>query len=288
MIVPFPPGVGTPDVVGRRLAEWLAASLGRPVVVENRAGAGGTIGAAAIARAAPDGHLIGMGNIASHAVGPAVLRDVGFDPLRDVTYISMVAEAPIGLAVAAGSPHADLGSLLAAARAAPETIRIGSPGNGTAAHLSIERLASAAGVRFTHVPFRGAVASLPDLLAGRTEATMAGLGEIGGSDLRVLALGAPDRLAARPTVPTFREAGVDLVVTVWFGLCGPAGLPADIADRLHAETQAMLATPEAAAMLASLHSAPYRAASRADFAAFATAEAERWRAVARAANIRAE
>jgi tripartite-type tricarboxylate transporter receptor subunit TctC len=288
-IVPFPAGTGTPDVLGRRLADRLAVALGQPVIVENRPGAGGTIGAAAIARAAPDGYVIGICNTASHGVGPAVLREVGYHPVRDFTPIALLASAPLGLAVLADGRFADLGALLAAARSAPDSVRIGSPGNGTAAHVAIDMLARTAGARFTHVPYRGAALSVPDVLAGRIEASMAGLGEIGVHDrLRLLAIGTEARIAARPVVPTFREQGVDILASVWFGLCGPAGLPAPIADRLLAETQAMLAQPETQATLALLHSVPVGPAPRADFAAFVAAEAARWGEAVRIADVRGD
>lgn len=288
LVLPFPPGA-SPDAIGRRVAEHLTAILGQTVVFENRPGAGGTIGADLVAKAPPDGYLLGISNTAPHAVGPAVYRSVPYDPLRDFTHIALLAEFPLALAVAADGPIRSLSAFLAAARRTPGGLRVGTPGNGTAAHVGLEMMRAATGSGIVHVPFRGGVAAAMETVAGRIEASFSGLGEVAGNDrVRLLALAARERLPGWPAVPTFREEGLDLIAAAWFGLCGPAGLPAAIADRLHREAQAAVTAPEVSALAARLGSAPNRGLSRADTAAFVAAEARRWGDAARAASVQAE
>ncbi len=288
LVLPFPPG-SSPNAIGRRVAERLTANLGQTAIVENRPGAGGTIGADLVAKAPPDGHVLGVCNTASHAVGPAVHRAVPYDPLRDFTHIALLAEFPLALAVAADGPIHSLSDFLAAGRHTPGGLRVGTPGNGTAAHVGLEMIRAAAGAEIVHVPFRGAAAAAMETVAGRIEASFTGLGEVAGNDrVRLLALAARERVPGWPAVPTFREEGLDLVATAWFGLCGPAGLPAAVADRLHREAQAAVTAPEVAALLAWLGSAPNRGFSRAETTAFVATEAKRWGDAARAAGVQAQ
>ena len=288
LVLPFPPGA-SPDAIGRRVAERLTATLGQTVIFENRPGAGGTIGADLVAKASPDGYVLGVSNTAPHAVGPAVHRAVPYDPLRDFTHIALLAEFPLALAVAADGPIHSLSEFLTAARRTAGGLRVGTPGNGTAAHVGLEMMRAAAGAEIVHVPFRGGAAAAMETVAGRIEASFSGLGEVAGNDrVRLLALAARERLPGWPAVPTFREEGLDLVATAWFGLCGPAGLPAAIADRLHREAHAAVTAPEVAALIARLGSAPNRGLSRAETAAFVAAEAKRWGDAARAAGVQAE
>jgi tripartite-type tricarboxylate transporter receptor subunit TctC len=288
IIVPFPAG-NAPDTLARRLAEGLALRLGQSLTVENRPGAGGTIGAEATARAAPDGYTLGISNLAPHAVGPAVYPGLAYDPVQDFTHLALLAEIPLALAVSAEARWRDLPAFLAAAREQPGTLRVGTPGNGTAAQVSLELLRRMTGAGFLHVPFRGGQAAVLETVAGRIEATMANLSEVAGNDrLRVLGMGAEARLPRWPAVPTFTEQGVPLLATIWFGLCAPARLPGAIAERLHRETLGFVGQPETAALLASLGSAPARRLSRPEVAAFIAAEGARWGEAARAAGARAD
>jgi tripartite-type tricarboxylate transporter receptor subunit TctC len=286
IIVPFPAG-NAPDTLARRLAEGLAPRLGQPVAVENRPGAGGTIGAEAVARAAPDGHTLGISNIAPYAVGPTIYPGLAYDPVRDFTHLALLAEIPLALAVSADAGWRDLAAFLAAARDRPGTLRVGTPGNGTSAQVSLELLRRMTGAEVLHVPFRGGQAAAVETIAGRIEAAMANLSEVAGNDrLRVLGMGAEARLARWPAVPSFAEQGVPLLATIWFGLCAPARLPETIAERLHRETAAILGQPGAATLLASLGSAPARGLSRPEVAAFVAAEGARWGEAARTAGVR--
>ena len=261
-------------------------------MVENRPGAGGTLAADAVAKAAPDGHTLGLSNIQPHAISPAVYPSVPYDPVRDFAHIAMVAEISLALAVAAEGPVRDLAQFVALARQTPGgRPRIGTNGNGSSAHVSLALFGRLAGIEIVHVPYRGSsVGAVTDLIGGRIEAAMPSLGDVGRNDrLRVLVIAAPERLAGWPDVPTFREAGYpDMVVSVWFGVSGPFGLPDRIADRLHHDIQAALAGPEVATRLAELGSGPNRGLSRSEYTAFVAREGARWGEAARAGGIRAE
>lgn len=288
-IVPFAPGT-SPDAMARHLAERLPAALAEEgrVVVENRPGAGSTIGTAQLARAAADGSVLGMSNISSHAIAPAIYPQAGYDPLRDFTHLAILAEFPLALAVAADGPYATLASLLDAARAAPGQLRVGSPGTGTSAQVALLSLRGLSGADIQHVPGRGTPPAILDTIAGRIEGVMAGMGEVGGNDrLRLLAVATEARLPQRPDLPTFREAGIDLVLSVWFGLCAPAGLPAPLADRIEAAAAGIAATADFATLVARFGGTRSTRLGRDGTTAFVASQA-RWSEVARAAGIRPE
>lgn len=285
IIVPFPPG-GTTDFIARLVAQRLSTVLGQPVVVENRAGAGGTVGSDLIAKSAPDGYGYVVSNIAAHAVGPAVYPTIPYDAVRDFTHIAMLAEIPSVLVVNVDSPIRDLAGFIAAAKAKPGGLTVGSPGNGTSSHIKQEILKRAAGIETVHVPYRGSGPMMNDVAAGQIDAMITTLVEAGRNPrFRLLAVTAADRVEGWREVPTFRELGYpDLVASTWFGLSGPAGLPRAIVERLNAEVLAALATPEIAARLVETGSTPRRMSPE-DYTAFLTAEVARWGAVVRAANI---
>ena len=289
VILPSAPG-GPGDGAVRLLAPHLSAALGHPVLAENRPGAGGTLGADLAAKSPPDGHTLVLSSVAPHGVAPGVYPNLPYDPVRDFTHLALLAEVPLTVAVAAQGPVQTLGQFVAWARRTPGGLRVGTNGNGSAAHVSLELLKRVAGVELTHVPYRGSVAAVADVIGGRIEASMTSLGEVGRNDrMRVLALAAPERSAGWPDVPTFREAGYpEMVASVWLGLSGPAGLPDAVADRLHREVQAALARPDVAARLAEFGSGPNRGLPRAAFADFVAREVTRWTEVARASGARAE
>jgi tripartite-type tricarboxylate transporter receptor subunit TctC len=289
-VVSLAPG-SIADLIARLLAQPLSAALGQPLVVDNRPGAGGTLAGDTVAKAPADGHTIGLLTVQSHAVAPAVYAHVPYDPVRDFTHLALVAEIPLVLAVSAAGPVRTLEEFIALARRTPGGLRVGTNGNGSSAHVTIERFRRLAGIELTHVPYRGSnVPAITDLIAGRLEAIVPSLADVARNDrVRLLAASAPERLAGWPEVPTFREQGFpDLVSSVWISVAGPAGLPDVVADRLHAEIQAALARPEVAARLAEIGSGPNRGLSRAALTAYVAQEGARWGELARAANIRAE
>ncbi len=287
-VVPFPPG-GTADVLARLAAREMEAGLGQPVVVENRAGAGGAIGSEQVARSPADGYALLLSNIASQAIGPAVTRNLPYDPLRDFTHIGLIAAVPSAVAVSAAGPYRTMADLLAAARLGAGRIRFGSNGNGTSSQAKLEILKRAAGVDITHVPYRGSAPATADVIGGQVEGLIAAVPDIGRNDrLRLLMITTQARATRWPDVPSAAEAGFPmLVASNWFGLSGPAGIPPDIADRINAALVSGLNRPEMAERLRDLGAEPNRM-TRADYTALVASEIPRWAEVVATANIRAD
>ncbi len=287
IVVPFPPG-GTTDFIARLVGQRLAMVFGQPFVVENRAGAGGTLGSDQVAKSAPDGYSLVVSNIASFGVGPSVYRTMPYDSVRDFAHVALMAEIPSILVVAASSPIRTLAEFIAAAKARPG-MTIASPGNGTSSHAKQAILQRSAGIETTHVPYRGSGPMLNDIMAGAVDAMITTLVEAGRNDrLRALAVTADARVEGWPDLPTFKELGhPDLVASTWFGLSAPAGTPAAIVDRLNAEVLAGLAAPDIAARLLETGATPRRMTAP-QYTAFIASEVTRWRAVVQAANIRAD
>lgn len=285
LIVPFPPG-GTGDLLGRLAAKEMATLLGQPVVVENRAGAGGAIGSDAAAKSAPDGYTLVLSNVASHAIGPAVYAKMPYDALKDFTHVGLIAAVPSGIAVAANSPYTSLAALLDKARTAPGAVKFGSNGNGTSSHAKLAILNQAAKVDITHVPYKGSAPATADLLGGQIDGLIAAVPDVGRNRLlRLLAVTTDTRAARWPDVPSVRELGLaPLVASNWFGISGPAGIPGPVADRLNAALVAALNTPELADRLRDLGAEPNRM-TRADYTAMVAGDVARWAEVARAAKI---
>ncbi len=288
LIVPFPPG-GTGDLLGRFAAKEMQATLGQPVVVENRAGAGGVIGSDAVAKAPADGYTLVLSNIASHAIGPAVYAKMPYDPTKDFTHIGLIAAVPSGIAVSANGPYRTLAQLLDKARQSPGSVRFGSNGNGTSSHVKLVILNRAAGVEITHVPYKGAAPATADLVGGQIDGLIAAVPDVGrNSLLRLLAITSDTRAARWPDVPSVRELGLaPLVASNWFGISGPAGMPADIADALNRALVGALNVPELAERLRDLGTEPNRM-TRAQYSAMISSDLARWADVVREAHIRAE
>jgi tripartite-type tricarboxylate transporter receptor subunit TctC len=288
LIVPFPPG-GTGDILGRLAAREMQAALGQPVVVENKAGAGGAIGSDAAAKAAPDGYTLVLSNIASQAIGPAVYPKMPYDAVKDFTHIGLIAAVPSGIAVAANGPYKTMADLLAKARTGPGVVRFGSNGNGTSSHVQLVLLNRAAKVDITHVPYKGAAPATADLVGGQVDGLIAAVPDVGRNQLlRLLAVTSETRAARWPDVPTVKELGLaPVTATNWFGISGPAGIPADVADRLNASLVRALNTPELAERLRDLGTEPNRM-TRAEYTAMVTADVARWAEVAKSANIHVE
>jgi tripartite-type tricarboxylate transporter receptor subunit TctC len=290
-IIPFPPG-GAADIVGRLLATHFQQALGQPFVVENRGGAGSTIGVDALAKSAPDGTTIGLINIAANAIVPAVRRQpLPYRPLEDFAPISNLAVTPALLLV---NPQKlpdvrSVADLVAAARARPEAINYGSSGVGSSLHLGMELFMAKAGVRMTHVPFTGGGPLLQALLAGTIDvsldvaATTAAL--IREGRIQALATTAPVRMPAYPDLPALNETFPGAELASWHGLAAPAGTPAPILARLAAETQTFLRAPETAERYrANFLEMPQQTTPEA-FSAFMAREIATFRDLARAQNI---
>lgn len=287
-IVPFPPG-GSNDIFARPVAAFVGQRLGEPIVVENRGGAGGTIGGMIAARAQPDGCTLLVVN-PSLTFASIVYPDSGFDLMRAFVPVSGMAAVPVALVVNPGKIDVrDLAAFLAMARKSPDVINIGSSGLGTVPHLAIELLQQRTGIRLTHVPYRGGGLALQDMLSGQIDATFAPISTVAGyvqsGRLRALAVATPHREPVLPDVPTFGEAGVaDFNVSTWYGLFAPKATPQAPLDTLHAAVQAALAEPDVKRIWAEQGAEPI-VDSRPAFAAFVDREVARWGAIVKMMDL---
>jgi tripartite-type tricarboxylate transporter receptor subunit TctC len=243
IVAPFAPG-GTADTLARIAADKLAFRLGQNVVVENRPGAGGTIGSEFVAKSAPDGYTLVVSGIASHVIAPA-MSPAPFDPLRSFTHVALFGGPPTVLVVYPGLEARDLKSLVEVSKSRAGGIAFGSPGQGTQGHLTAEMFKAQTGANLTHVPYKGAALAMTDLIAGHIPAASTTLTtaatQIRAGRARALAVSSAQRLPEFADVPTFAESGYPgLVATVWFSLSGPAGLPAPVVTRLNAEVRALM------------------------------------------------
>jgi tripartite-type tricarboxylate transporter receptor subunit TctC len=260
LIIPFPPG-GSTDIIGRIAAEGLSRELGQPFVVDNRGGAGGAIGAKAIADAAPDGYTLGVATVSTHVVNPIVRGDLRYDPLRDFSFVSQIAAVPDVVSIHPSVPAKNMAEFIDYATKNPGKLNFGTPGVGSLGHLNGEMFKYSAKVNLTHVPYRGAGPALNDTLAGQVQVLFdnlpSSLPQIQAGKLRALAVASEKRVAALPDVPTFAEVGHPLVNDPsWFGLIGPARLPDEVTKRLHAALVATLQHPEVRKRLADNASDP--------------------------------
>jgi tripartite-type tricarboxylate transporter receptor subunit TctC len=287
-IVPFPPGGGN-DIVGRIVAAKLSEGLGQQVVVDNRGGAGGTIGTEILAKAPPDGHTMLINNI-SLAVNHTLMKKLPYDTLKDLAPVSLVGRQPNIVVVHPGVPAKSMRELLDLARAKPGQVNYGSGGIGTASHLSTEMLKLMTKVDMTHVPYKGLGPALTDLIGGRIHviiSTMASaLPHLKSGKLRPLAVTPAKRSSFFPEVPTMDEAGVKgYEFSTWYGLLVPAGTPKQIVDRLNAETRKALDSPAVREQFGRQGLEPV-SSTPAEFAAYLRSEVAKWGKVVKASGAR--
>ena len=288
MVVAYPPG-GTNDMLARLVSAELSTAIGQPVVVENRPGSSGIIGAEFVTRAAPDGTTLMMGSVATHAMNAAMFRTLPYDAVTSFTPLSLVAETPNVVIVNPAAPIRTLQELIAAARARPDSLNYGSTSIGGTPHMSGVLLEQRAGIKLNHVPYRGSGPMLADLLGAHLliafDNLPASIGGIRAGQIRALAVTTKTRAAVLPDVPTVQESGVpDYEVASWFGVYGPAGMPAPVAQRLERELQAIGAKPEVQRRLAELGTTPLNG-DGATLGRRTAAEVAMWTAVARASGI---
>lgn len=260
LIVPFPPG-GTTDIIGRMFADNLGKELGQTVVVENRGGAGGSLGSGAIANSAPDGYTLGIATVSTHGINPALYKNLPFDGEKDFTPISNLAAVPNIMTVNPKVPAKTIAEFIALAKNQPGTLTYASAGNGSVSHMMGELFRVASGTDLMHVPYRGVGPALNDTLAGQVDVLFdnlpSSLPHVQTGRLVALAVASPTRVAALPDVPTFTEAGLAAVNDAsWFGLVGPAGLPTPVVEKLHAAVVKVSANPEVESRLNALGAAP--------------------------------
>jgi tripartite-type tricarboxylate transporter receptor subunit TctC len=288
LVVPFPPG-GATDIVARLLAEPLARELGTPVFVDNRPGAGGSIGMAEVARAAPDGLTLGIATTSTHGVNPAVYRKLPYDAVKDFVPVAEVVKAPAVLIVPASLGVNDLASFMKLLKAKPGALSYASAGVGTVSQMWAELFKSSTGTFMVHIPFRGAAPAINELLAGRVQAyfdqVASALPHIRGGKVKALAVSWPQRLAALPDVPTFGELSMfSNNVPSWFGLVAPAGTPQAMVRKIYAAVQKSLADKATAERLMAQGLYPSDIAPE-DFGVQIRKEIDRMQRVARYAKI---
>jgi tripartite-type tricarboxylate transporter receptor subunit TctC len=248
LIVPFPPG-GATDIIGRTLAQKLSTQLGQTVIVDNKPGAGGTLGSAEAAKATPDGYTLLLATTSTHSIAPSLYKNIAYSADKDFAPISEVATATNVLIVTPNLPAKDVAELVLLAKAKPDSLNYASSGNGTVVHLQSELFKQVAGVQLTHVPYKGTALAIPDLIGGQThlmfDSIVSALPHIKGGKVRALAVTSTKRTALLPDVPTVIESGLPgYDVNTYFGLFAPPGTPRDIVLRLQKEAAAAVLSAE--------------------------------------------
>jgi tripartite-type tricarboxylate transporter receptor subunit TctC len=286
MIVPYPPG-GSTDPTGRAFAAWLSEAFGQQVVVDNRPGAGATIGHGLGAKATPDGYTLLLGTSAGLAVSPALGTKLPYDPVKDFAPIGLGVYVPFLLVVHPGMPT-NLKDFIALGKTQPARINFASPGTGTPNHLGAELLKVMTGFQFVHVPYKGGAPAILDVVAGRAQALFGGIPYTGphakSGRVRVIAIGHPKRLASWPDVPAIAETLPGFTNTTWYGLLGPAGTPKVAIDRINAEMKKAVASPEFIKLLDNIGLEP-ASSTPAEFQEMIRTELARWSKVIKQAGI---
>lgn len=248
IVVPFPPGGGT-DTIARETSQRVAAATGWTFVIENKPGAGGNLGVDAVAKSAPDGYTLVIGQTSNLAINPTLYAKMPYDPQKDLVPVVLLANAPLVMVTGTGTPYRTLADAVAAAKAKPGALNFASPGNGTVAHLTAELFQKAAGLKMQHIPYKGAAQALTDVISGSVDLYMSSvptlIGQIRNGKLRPLAVTSARRVDDLPNVPTINESGYKgFDAVTWFGLLAPAGTPRDVVARLNAEFNKALSQDE--------------------------------------------
>jgi tripartite-type tricarboxylate transporter receptor subunit TctC len=291
IVAPFPPG-GPVDILSRTIGNKLAQTLGQPVVVDNRAGAGGNIGADAVAKSAPDGYTLLMGFVGTHAINPSLYGKMPYDNVKDFEPVTLVAVVTIVLVVNPSVPATSINELIALARSKPGELTFGSPGHGTPQHLAGELFNSIAGVQMLHVPYKGAVPALTDLLGGQLSMIFSSmppaLPHIKNGKLRALGVTSATRSPATPELPTIAESGLKgYVVNNWYGILAPRGTPKEIVAKLNAEIVKILKMPDVKESLSAQGAEPFTSTPQ-QFAVYIKEETEKWAKIIKYSGVQVE
>lgn len=291
LVVPFPPGGGT-DQLSRLIGARLAESEKWTVVADNRAGAGGTMGIVEAARAQPTGYDMVMGQKDNLVVAPWLYKNVGFDTTKDLVAVAHVAYTPVVIVARADSRFRTLKDVVAAAKAAPDAVTFGSPGNGTTIHLAGELFNQAAGIKLRHVPYKGSNPAMMDVLAGNVDLMVSSvpsaLQQIKAGKLRALAVTSARRSTSLPDVPTVAESGyAGLDVSTWYGLFVPAGTPKDVVDKVHGAVNKLLAQPDVVKAIHEQGAEP-QALTQPQFAELVRNDYRKWEGIVKASGAKIE
>jgi tripartite-type tricarboxylate transporter receptor subunit TctC len=290
MIVPFPPG-GPTDVLGRIVAQKLSESLGQQVVIENRPGASGMIGAEMVAKAPPDGYTL-LTNASLHVINPSLYPQMNFDALRDFAPVSLIAQVPLILVVNPGLPAKSVAELIALGKAQPNLLNFGSSGNATAPHLAGESFKIATGVQMQHVPYKGSAPALTDLIGGQVQLIFdsmpSAMPHVKSGKIKALAVTTAKRSPTVPDLPTIAESGVPgFAISTWYGVWAPAGTPRDIVNKISAEIATALQQPAVRERLASLGAEPVGNTPD-EFAAYCQSELPKWAKIVRESGAKVD
>lgn len=291
IVVPFAPG-GPNDILGRLMGQKLTEQFGQPALIENRGGAGGTVGLDVAAKAAGDGYTLAMGGSSNMTVAPSLYRNLPYDPLRDFTPVINVAHVPYALGVNPTVPAKNVKELIALAKRKVNYLSYGSSGTGSMSSLSAELLKSLAGVQILHVPYKGTAPALTDVIAGQIDMMLADLSLIrnhaNAGKMRMIGVTGARRSRAAPGVPTISESGIKgYVIEPWFGVVGPAGIPGDIVARLNGVLNAALKSRDVAQRLDALGYEPIGGSAE-QFAATIRVDIPKYAEIVKSAGIKAD
>jgi tripartite-type tricarboxylate transporter receptor subunit TctC len=291
LVVPYAPG-GVSDITGRIVAQKMTELLGQPMVVENRAGAGGMLGTAAVAKSPPDGYTIVLSSLSAYAIGPKLVKQPLYDPVADFTPVAALALSPTILTINTALPFQSVKELIAYAKANPGKLSYGSSGIGSVAHISAEMLRASTGVELVHIPYKSAALAYPDMISGNVsmvfDALPSALQHIKTGKARPLAMMSDRRASLVPEVPTFAEAGYpEATLRLWVGLHGPAGLPAAVVQKLNETAARAVASPDVRERFTAVGADAYSVSPR-EFAEMVRADVERLGKMMASAGIKGE
>jgi tripartite-type tricarboxylate transporter receptor subunit TctC len=291
LVIPFAPG-GSTSIVGRGIADKMSELLGEKVVVDNRPGAGGTVGTKAVAKSDPDGYTLLLGYTGTFAIGPSLYKNVGYDPRKDFAPIGLIGNAPNSLVVHPSFPAKTIAELIAYAKANPGKVNFGSAGAGTASHITGEYFGTAAGIKLVHIPYKGTGPALTDLLGGHIPMAFAPIpashANVSAGTLRALAVTSTTRSSLMPEVPTISESALPgFDASLYYGLVAPAGTPRPIIDRLNKELRAALASDEVRKQLTQ-DGTELTPGTPEDYAAFIDKDEKKWSQLVKASGVEQE